>query len=412
METYKTERNSNKQHGNRVVSINSKVGRDINRAIILNAIRSRQPISRTDISQLTGLNKSTVSSIVNNLIEENLISENVNRNSEVGRNPLHLSIKKDSHFVGAIYFDSLKTELAIFDIDGSIKLKKDTKTETNNPIDFVSRCIDMLDELRLSSGVEILDGVGITVAGIVDSSQSKVIYAPNLGWEDLDLGKLFREINPKIESITIENDAKATALAELSFGNHKINPSNFVYLSIGPGIGAGIVVDNHILSGSSHAAGEFGHVSIIENGEQCLCGNKGCLEVYASDRATVRRYAAKKGLSIDQVSKLFLEDVIISANVGDKDAKETLLNSAHYIGIGIANIVRTFDPETIIIGGTITQVWDLIYPEIMQTVNVRGFFGKQRNTKILPTSLDGNPPLFGAAALSIRKIFLDYKFSQ
>lgn len=397
---------------NRVASINSKVGRDINRAIILNTIRTHQPVSRTDISRMTGLNKSTVSSIVNHLIEQNLISEDINRNSEVGRNPLNLWIKKDSHFVGAIYFDSLKTELAVFDIDGTIKIKTDIKTEASNALQFIASCIDLLDELRSKSGVTVLDGIGITVAGIVDSLQSKVIYAPNLGWEDLDLGTLFRERFPTIEIITVENDAKATALAELSFGKRKINSSNFVYLSIGPGIGAGIIIDDHILGGSSHAAGEFGHVSIIDNGEQCTCGNKGCLEVYASDRATVRRYAASKGLPPEQASKLFLEDVIIAANVGDNDAKTALMDSANYIGIGIANIVRSFDPETIIIGGTITQVWDQVYPEIMKTVNERGFFGKQRNTKILPTSLEGNPPLFGAGALSIRKIFLDYKLSQ
>ena len=211
--------------------------------------------------------------------------------------------------------------------------------------------------------------------------------------------------------ITIENDAKASALAELLLGKNRINPANFVFLSVGAGIGAGIVVDNHILSGSSHAAGEFGHVTILEGGETCSCGNKGCWEVYASDRATIRRYLGDKKMSTDQGSQISISNIIELAKKGDASAREAMMKTAQYIGLGIASIIRAFDPEVIVIGGIITQNWDMVYPQIMETVNKRGFFGKQRNTTILPTSLPGNPPLLGAAALSIRKIFTDYRIA-
>ncbi len=399
----------NKKFNN--LSINSKVGRNINRVLILNSILEKQPISRVKISKLTGLNKSTVSSIVTSLIDEDLIIEEINRNQEIGRNPFNLRIKKGQNFVGAIYFDSLKTEIAIVDVDGDIKCKEDVITENRNPVEFVLFCINRLKNLQKKYRIDQLKGVGISVAGIVDSTQSKVIYAPNLGWQDLEIGKIIHEQMDDMQTITIENDAKASALAELTLGKHGIDPSNFVFLSVGPGIGAGIVVDNHILSGSSHAAGEFGHMTIIEGGELCSCGNRGCWEMYASDRATIKRYALDKGLPLEQTSKLFLEDVIIAANMNDKDAQEAFSTSATYIGLGIANIIRSFDPEVIIIGGAITQIWDVIYPGIIETVNDRGFFGKQRNTTILPTSLSGNPPLLGAASLSIRKIFTDFRIA-
>ncbi len=399
------------RHGN-ILSINAKVARNINRAIILNSIRERQPISRAKISDLTKLNKSTVSSIVASLIAEDLIIEEPDHSPRgIGRSPINLRVKRGKHYVGAIYFDSSKTELAVIDMDGTIISSAEIKTEIGNPSEFVSLCIKKLNVMRGQFHPHHFRGIGVTVAGIVDAAQSKVVYAPNLGWQDLDLGQVVRDYAPAIEMVTVENDAKASALAELLLGTHKVNPTNVVFLSVGAGIGAGIVVDNHILSGGSHAAGEFGHMTIVEGGERCTCGNQGCWEVYASDRATIRRYAAEKKLSQEQTANTSLESIIGLAAHGDDVAKEALTKSAQYIGLGIANIIRSFDPEVIIIGGTIIQAWELIYPEIMETVNKRGFFGKQRNTAILPTSLTGNPPLLGAAALSIRKIFTDYRIA-
>jgi len=378
---------------------------------VLNSIREKQPISRAKISRITKLNKSTVSSIVSNLIAEDLVAEDLHRNQEVGRNPINLRVKSGRHLVGAIYFESVKTELALVDLDGTVVSKAEVKTDSTNPDQFARLCLDKLILLRNGFATHRFRGIGVTVAGIVDSVRSRVVYAPNLGWENIDLGKIIRECVPDIEMISIENDANASALAELLLGKNRINSTNLVFLSVGTGIGAGILVDNRILSGSSHAAGEFGHVMVIEGGEMCSCGNKGCWEVYASDRATIRRYLGDKNLSADQGSRITISDVIDLAKKGDGPAREAMTKTAQYIGLGIAGIIRAFDPEVIVIGGLITQYWELVYPHIMETVNRRGFLGMQRNTTIIPTSLSENPPLLGAAALSIRKIFADYRIA-
>jgi len=395
-----------KKRYTQITSINPKVGRNINRAIILNAIREKQPVSRTKISEITGLNKSTVSNIVTTLLDEELIREAVSKNSEVGRNPIDLSIKRERNFVGAIYVDSIDTTLAIVDIDGTVMTKMTVKTDASNPKSFIPGCLDTLRKMHLQYQSHPLKNIGISVAGIVDSAHSRVVYSSNLGWQDLDIGSIIQEHNPEVDLLTIENDAKASALAELILGKHKIASSNLIFLSIGPGIGAGIVVDNHILSGSSHAAGEYGHMTLVEGGEQCTCGNKGCWEVYACDRATVGYYSRiaqdrREGIGIEALADLAL--------AGDKNAVDAFRKSGEYVGLGIANIIRTIDPQNIVIGGSVVRVWSIIYPVIMDTVNRRGFFGKQRNTVILPTSLTDNPPLLGAAALSIRRIFTDYR---
>jgi predicted NBD/HSP70 family sugar kinase len=343
------------------------------------------------------------------LVEDDFVEEDLDRNKKVGRNPINLRIKKGKHFVGAIYFESAKTELAIVDIDGTIKSRIEIKTEMNQPKVFIVRCIEELNKLKNQLHIPRFKGIGVTVAGIVDSPQSKVIYAPNLEWENLDLGHIIWELAPNVETVTIENDAKASALAELLLGKHRAGPTNIVFLSIGYGIGSGIVLDNRILSGSSHAAGEFGHMTIVEGGERCSCGNQGCWEIYASDRATIHRYAVAKGISSNQLSGIQMSDIVDGVKKGDIIAREVLSKTSEYIGLGIANIIRSFDPEVIIIGGSITHAWDFVYPIIMETVNKRGFFGTQRNTDILPTSLVDSPPLLGAAALSIRKIFADHR---
>jgi predicted NBD/HSP70 family sugar kinase len=393
-----------------IVGINSKVGRNINRAAILNFIRERQPISRAMIAEITRLNKSTVSSIVSGLLEENLVTEERKRNHRIGRTPINLRIKSGKHCVGAMYIDSSKTSIAIVDVDGSVKRLEETPTEAMPPTEFITRCLEKLSTLRKQTHLPPLKSIGVTIAGIVDPAQATVIYAPNLGWADVALGETIHNYAPQL-SVTIENDARASALAELWFGKHHLQPTNFVFLAVGAGIGTGIVIDNHILGGSSHAAGEFGHMTIVEGGEPCSCGNLGCWEVYASDRATVRRYIALQQAQSPQTPSPTLSDIITSARRGDPTASGALLKTSQYLGLGIANIVRSFDPEVVVIGGLITQAWELIYPEIMETVNRRGFLGKARNIRILPTSLSTSPPLLGAAALPIRKLFTDYRIA-
>lgn len=395
------------RHG-QVTNFNSKVVRDLNRSVILNLIREQQPISRARIAQLTNLNKSTVSSIIGSLLSQRLLEERLAKRGSVGRSPINLRLKTGDHLFGAIYFDSVTTKIAIIDIDGTIKQAMDLRTEALHPERFVVRCVGELSSLRQQNGLPAFKGIGVTVAGIVNTGQSKVVFAPNLGWEDLDLDKIIRECCPDVSTITLENDAKASAIAELWFGRHDIALSNFVFLLVDRGIGAAVVVDRKVLYGESHAAGEFGHMTIIEGGEPCTCGNAGCWEMYASDRATVKRYIIDKHLNGDATSRLTMDDVIEAAGHGDVPARDSLVKSGYYLGLGIANIIKSVDPSAIIIGGRVTRAWDIIYPEMQAVLTKRAFFWTKGTTSILPTSLSSKSPLLGAAALSIRKFFAEY----
>jgi predicted NBD/HSP70 family sugar kinase len=392
-----------------MLGINSKVGRDINRAVMLNAIRQHQPISRAKISELTNLNKSTVSSIVASLLEEDLLVESIDRNGGVGRNPVNLSIKHGRHFVGAISFDAPCSKLAIVDIDGTIKARKDIRTSAGSPEALVAECIKGLNALRAKLGPHRFHGIGASVAGIVDSAQSRVVYAANLGWSNVNLGNIIRDQVPEIEIVSVENDAKASALAELLLGKHILSSTNLVYLLLTSGIGAGIAVGGRILSGNTHAAGEVGHMTLVDGGEPCSCGNSGCWELYASDRAPVRWFAGAKHASSNETYQL--SDVIEAARAGDADAHGALHLWAQHIGVGIGDMICILDPEVVIVGGSIAQVWDLVSNDVNEAARGRGAFARQRTATILSTSLLDDPPLLGAAALSIRKIFADFRIA-
>jgi predicted NBD/HSP70 family sugar kinase len=392
-----------------VFRINAKVARNINRSLVLNAIRERQPISRTEIAALTRLNKSTVSSITSGLIDEELVVEDFSSlNGKVGRPSVGLRLRKGRHLVAAATIDAGTTTIAIVDIDGAIAHSMEIPTAAASPRAFVQLCVKELAELRALHSLPELRGMGVAIAGIVDPARTKVTFAPNLGWEDVDLGNLFAEYGPDLSTVHIENDAKASALAELWFGKHDVNLSDFVFLALGRGIGTGVVINRQIVTGESYAAGEFGHMTLIEDGEPCACGNRGCWETYASDRATETRYWTAKGMSSPEPAGDVMDQIVAEALSGGSVAQETLRQAGTYIGMGVANIVKAIDPSAVIIGGRITRAWDIIFSDIMKAASQRVIFGKQARTRILPTSLPASSSMLGASILSIRNIFEDY----
>jgi predicted NBD/HSP70 family sugar kinase len=393
-----------------LITGNTKILRGINRAMLLNIIREKQPISRIKLARITGLNKSTVSSIISELLQEDLIFEQVNEDQNVGRNPINLFLKLGKYYVGAINIDSSITRFAVVDIDGSVKGISAIETKSKEPEGFVKICIDELKRLCEELEIKHIEGLGVSIAGIVDSENLTVNFAPNLGWEDFNIGKFLKENLPEIKNISVGNDAKSSALAELRFGSYDFDLSNFVFLSIGQGIGSGIVIENKIMNGEFNASGEFGHMVIFEGGQLCTCGNNGCWEAYASDRAIVNRYLAKKHGKAYHAVDFIAQDIIDLAKKNDEAAVDIIKQIGCYLGLGIASIIKAIDPHAIIIGGKITQVWDIIYPEINSIVLQRSFFGKKKDIKILPTSINSlSPRLMGAAALAIEEIFSGYK---
>jgi len=394
------------------ISGNSKVVRNINRSMILNMIRTKQPVSRASIARVTQLNKSTVSSIVTDLLNDDLIYEQKTSSPNVGRNPLDLSLKLDKHFIGAISIDAALTRFAVTDIDGSVLGTSSIKTQPQNPEDFLKQCLIELDSLSKRLTIKSLEGLGINIAGIVDSKNLVVNFAPNLGWENFNIGSVLNKSYPQFNILAVGNDAKCAALAELWFGSHQLDLSNFVFLQVGPGIGSGIIVENKLLDGEFHASGEVGHTVLYEGGELCRCGNNGCWEMYASDNATIKRFIKQKGEALNQTPNMTIDYVIEAAINSDRIAIEVFKETGHYLGLGIAKILKILDPHVIVVGGSLIRVWNIVYPEIDEVIKKRAFYGKKRVIHIVPTTLQIRPRLLGAATIAIKEIFDDYKITH
>ncbi|MCH7681925.1 ROK family transcriptional regulator [candidate division KSB1 bacterium] len=217
------------------ISGNHKIVCNINRSAVLNLVREKQPVSRVVLSKLSDLNKSTVSSIVRELLEEKLIYETRNGESTGGRKPILLQLNRQDYFIGAIDFVPNYTYVAIGDIEANILQKKTIKTENKHPEDFIRTCLLELLELKAGLGCPNLKSIGISVPGIVDGASGKVFVAPDLEWKNINIKKIYKEVIFKNhhESVIIENEANASALAEQWFGNALENNSNRVFISEG-----------------------------------------------------------------------------------------------------------------------------------------------------------------------------------
>ncbi len=394
--------------GKNLVAANGKLLREMNTETILRVIRERQPISRSQIAKLTGLTKATVTNITAEMLDKDLIFETSSSERMVGRNPVYLSLKLATHFVGAIDIDLPSARIGVVDVDGTIRGKTSIKIDQQLPNESIAACVEGLKKLCTSLNVDRLEGIGISVPGTVDPNIGLVKFTPGLRWRNFNMADAVRKLAPEIRNVSVGNGANLLALAEVWFGTQEVDLSSIVFISIYKGVGSGIVIENKLLEGNNQAAGEFGHMVIHDGGESCQCGKKGCLEAYASDSATVKRYISKISGSRTNEINYELKDIIGLAENGDAVAIEALKQTGYYLGVGISNIINAIDPNVIIIGGEITRSWDLVYPEIMRVITEQAYFGMSASVKILPTSLSDPPRVLGAATLALERMFSDF----
>jgi glucokinase-like ROK family protein len=369
--------------------------RDINEVIVLNLIRDRQPISRVQITRKTGLQISTVTVITKRLIEKGLIYEQGVAPSNGGRKPRLLGVRPEKVCVFGVDIGVSKTTLALANFNGEIFHKETFPTEPK-ALPFLNLIIDRIRHLMESYRYEVeYEGIGISATGIIDSSGGKIVFSPNLGWKDIDVRAIFEESLSL--PVHVENDARASALAEAWHGYGKDSGSmNLVFVTINEGVGAGIILNGQLYRGASDGAGEFGHLSIDHNGPLCNCGNRGCWELYASDRAMINRFLKLNDAAASPRDPVSVRDVVRLAREGNEQALSSLKATATYIGLGTANIINTLNPETIVIGGDLTFAWDIIEPVICEAVEPKVFGRSFSTARIVSSSFLGEASLFGA----------------
>ena len=373
----------------------SEVARDINRRIVLNLIRTRQPISRADLARVSGLQRSTISLIVEQLMEECWVLEGATGRLPRGRRPTFLRLNDERVIVGVDIRPS-QTTIAMADANGKLTSQESMPTPAD-PQAAIEAMIASIRRIMASCGQKKIEGVGISLPGRFDPTADRLVFAPNLKWRNADIrAPIARATGLEVE---LENAANACVLAAVWFDGMD-EGRNLVVVTVSEGIGTGILVNGQLVRGLSGMAGEFGHVPIDPNGPVCGCGSHGCWEVFASNRAALRYYAESGG---DSAGVSFL-DLLGRADHGDDRAEKALETMAHHLGRGMRMIVAGLSPERIIVIGDLTRSWRRFGPVIEAEVRDQVLPGGCIPT-VVPTHEDGMARLRGTIALVLQKHF-------
>jgi N-acetylglucosamine repressor len=383
--------------------------RTINRQIILNLVREHHPISRADLARRMHVGRGMVTSLVGDLIAAGAIYEGDAVDAPRGRRPKMLHIRTHDRLAVAIDVRFSQTFVMVTDLAGHPIHREvfDTIVDPTALVRHLARRIPSL--LQRHSNAGSCNGIGIVVPGMVDHASGRVLYAPQLGWRDVDIRGALSDATGL--AVHIENAPIACALAQLWLAQRGAEvPRNFVYVTVSDGVGAGVVVNGEVLRGHAYTAGEFGHVPLDPRGPRCLCGARGCLEVYTSNLATLSRYLGHT-FSADHTRDLLLEsgltidDVIARARTGDERARSALLATGRALGRGLATIVNTLNPARIYVGGEITDVWPALEKSIRAELERRALTPSAAATPIVAEPAGDYPRLRGATALVTAPLF-------
>lgn len=386
----------------------SETAREINRDIVLHAIHRHQPVSRADLARLTGLQPSTVSAIISLLIDEGWVVPGLLGRLPRGRRPLYVTLN-DKHVTMAIDLRPGNASLAVIDINGRflsretipIAVQKSSKAEVKQAIAKIARAARSLQD---SFSERLFAGVGVSVSGRVDQKTHEVLFSPNVPWTQIDLySELERVLDAPIE---LENAINACLIAERWFGNFG-EASNMIVVGVSDGIGTGLLVDGKLARGNGDMAGEFGHMPIENTGPVCGCGNTGCWETFASNRAGLRYYHE---LVPDSTVGAFKELLDLALG-GDIQALRSIDKMMTYLARGLTILVAGLAPEVVIVVGDCTALWSRICPILESQLIAKSFTPR---TPQVVAAMDGDAArLRGAAALVLHKVlFRRAEFEQ
>jgi predicted NBD/HSP70 family sugar kinase len=364
----------------------------MNRDVVLELIRTKQPISRADLSRLSGLRPSTISAIVGQLLDEKWISEGPAVRLPRGRRPTLLSLNAES----VILVSDIRPNqiiIAVVDLNGRF-LSRETLPLVKDPVQGVENIITAMQRMIANYPDRSFEGIGISLPGRVDPTTQRLILAPNLLWSHYDIK---RAIERKIPlQIEMDNAANACLLSELWFG-HMGGIREAVLVTISEGVGAAILANGQLVTGKSGLAGEFGHVPIDPQGPRCGCGRRGCWEMFASSRAAINFYVE----SAPSAPRPTIMELLNLAEDGDKKAIKALNRQAVYLGQGLSIITSVLSPEVILLTGGLTTSWKRFGPVVEKELAKDLLSGTAPRISVM-TDVESDR-LRGAAALVLQR---------
>lgn len=378
-----------------------------NRITVLNLIRNKGLITKTDLAKETSSTLAGIGNIINDLLELNLICEYGYAESSGGRKPIIYKLNADAYNVIGIKLGINSLQGVLMNLEGAVVIEKILPLSSIEVEYVTNRIVELVSEInRQVSNTKIL-GVGVSAPGPLDSEEGVIISPPNLeNWLNVPLKDL---LEARIDyPVFIQKDANAAAYGELYFGNGR-NSSNLLYLMVEEGIGSGIIINNEIYHGFGFGAGEIGHTTIDVDGPLCGCGNYGCLEAIASGLALIEHAKAELKRGYQSLLKLdediTLERIINAGREGDPLSQHLLHKSARYVGIGLANQINVLNPETVILGGSIIQSDSKVFETAKKVALSRVFPLFANQVQIVPSKLGASAEAIGGGTIVLHEFF-------
>lgn len=370
----------------------SETARDINRDIVLELIRELQPVSRAELSRASGLQRSTISSITEQLISEKWVKEGAVVRLPRGRRPTLLELN-DEFAAIALDIHPTQAAVAIIDIKGRI-LSRVQLPVVLDPAKTILRLADQIKAMIQKFPEKSFEGIGVSLPGRIDPETQEIIFAPNLKWRGVQLKETLEKTTGL--SVELDNAANACLRSERWFGRMK-GVRNAVLVTVSEGIGTGILADGRFIIGQNGMAGEFGHIPIDPTGPRCACNSSGCWETFGSCQAALRYF---EELAQQPRPNTFL-DLIHLAENGDAAAITALKKQAQYIGRGLRIITAALSPEVILIAGDVTSAWHFFAEAIEAELVSAVLVGKP--PQLIPADEGDTACLRGAGALILQR---------
>lgn len=384
--------------------------KEINLARAFAALKEARILSRPELAQQIGLSRATVATLSDDLLRTGVVQEVGFGTSTGGRPPVLLEFNPNAAFaVGACMRDR-QWDIVVTNLDGQVQVRQEAQIGDAAPADAVASLQGGVRTVVGEMGAaRVLPAIGLGTPGLVDMASGVIKSAVDIGWNDVPMREMVEDALGM--PTFVANRSKVSALAELWYGS-KAGVRNLIYISIGSGVAAGVVCDGQLYVGANSSAGELGHVTIVPDGPRCPCGNRGCLQQLVSgpaiaNRARERLRAVGESLMLRLVDNrpewITAQTVFAAAEGNDSLACEIVDEIAGYLGIAVANLINLFNPEVIVLGGSVGQASQVLLAPLQEEVRRRAMAYPLSVARIVKSSLGLEAGAIGAAVLVLRQ---------
>ncbi len=384
--------------------------REVNSEQVLRTILREGPMARVDLARHIGLTTAAISNITRNLIESGLLCETGKaRGHRVGAKSILLDFPENGIVLGVVHQGVSALRVALSTLRGHIIARRVIATPDRDSPEWAASAIEQaLRELLSAQGYDDdrLIAIGVGLVGLIDINQGFVKRAPRMGWENVPIRDMLEQ---RLECpVAIENNVRAMALGEVLLGAGQ-NWPDFAFVYIGTGIGSGLIINGRLYRGSHGGAGEIGHITVDPNGEECTCGNYGCLETIAAEPAILHS-AHQHHIALDVAdggTKEAVRKLALLASQGDETARAVVATCGESLGIALATLVDILNSSRIVLHGTITQAGDIFFSRVERCLQQRAFLSRDEIVTLAAPTFGDDAGLAGAAAVALDTFILN-----